>query len=40
MPLVITRENIKAEIFDKNITPASTVCTGDYAAGCKELGIQ
>ncbi|KQQ79780.1 MULTISPECIES: sugar ABC transporter substrate-binding protein [Aureimonas] len=40
VPLVITRENIKAEIFDKNITPASTVCTGDYAAGCKELGIQ
>jgi D-xylose transport system substrate-binding protein len=40
VPLVITKENIKAEIFDKNITPAATVCTGDYASACKELGIQ
>ncbi|WP_182422125.1 sugar ABC transporter substrate-binding protein [Aureimonas sp. ME7] len=40
VPLVITKENIKAEIFDKNITPASTVCTGDYAPACKAMGIQ
>ena len=40
VPTVVTRENIKAEIFDKGIATAADICTGEYAAGCKELGIQ
>lgn len=40
VPAVVTRENIKAEIFDKGITPAADICTGRYAAGCAELGIK
>ena len=40
VPAVITAENIKAEIFDKGITPVADVCTGDYAEACTALGIQ
>jgi D-xylose transport system substrate-binding protein len=40
VPVVVTRDNIKAEIFDKNLAKASDVCTGVYAEGCKELGIE
>ena len=40
VPAVVTRENIKAEIFDKGITTAAEVCTGRYAEGCAELGIK
>ena len=39
MPAVVTRENIKAEIFDKGINKAEEICTGRYAEGCKKLGI-
>ena len=39
MPAVVTRENIKAEIFDKGINTAEEICTGRYAEGCAELGI-
>ncbi|CAI9120849.1 ABC transporter substrate-binding protein [Brytella acorum] len=39
VPAVITAENIKAEIFDKGIEKPETVCTGNYADGCKKLGI-
>jgi len=39
VPALITRENIKAEIFDKGIAKASDVCTGTYAAACTALGI-
>lgn len=39
VPAVITAENIKAEIFDKGIQTPAQVCTGEYAEGCKELGI-
>ena len=39
VPAVVTAENIKAEIFDKGITSAEEVCTGEYAEGCKALGI-
>ena len=28
VPVVVTRDNIKAEIFDKGIAEASTICTG------------
>ena len=40
VPVVVTRENLKAEIFDKGINTAEEVCTGRYAEGCAELGIQ
>jgi D-xylose transport system substrate-binding protein len=40
IPVVVTRENIKAEIFDKKLNTAAEVCTGAYADGCKELGIE
>ena len=40
MPAVVTRENLKAEIIDKGIASAEELCTGRYAEGCKELGIQ
>ena len=40
VPVVVTRENLKAEIFDKGINTAEEICTGRYAEGCAELGIQ
>jgi D-xylose transport system substrate-binding protein len=40
VPAVITAENIKAEIFDKGITPVADVCTGDYVEACDKLGIK
>ena len=39
IPAVVTQENIKAEIFDKKIQTADQICTGEYADGCKKLGI-
>ncbi|MEB5920557.1 ABC transporter substrate-binding protein [Franconibacter daqui] len=39
-PAVVTKENIKAEIFDKKIQTPAQVCTGEYAEECKALGIQ
>lgn len=39
VPAVVTRENIKAEIFDKGIQTTEEVCTADYLDACKELGI-
>ncbi|AUH65736.1 ABC transporter substrate-binding protein [Paracoccus zhejiangensis] len=39
VPAVVTRENIKAEIFDKGIQTAEQICTADYADACAELGI-
>ena len=39
VPAVVTAENIKAEIFDKKIQTAEQICTGEYADGCKKLGI-
>jgi len=39
IPVVVTRENIKAEIFDKGIASPEKICTGEYAEGCRELGI-
>lgn len=40
VPAVVTRENIKAEIFDSGIQSAAEVCTDEYAAACAELGIE
>lgn len=39
VPAVVTRENIKAEIFDKGIQTPEEVWTADYADACRELGI-
>lgn len=40
VPVVLTRENLKEEIVDFGIQTAEELCTGRYAEGCKELGIQ
>ena len=40
VPAVVTRDNLKAEIVDKGITPAAELCVDRYAEGCKERGIQ
>lgn len=39
VPAVVTAENIKAEIFDKGIQKPEEICTGEYAEGCRKLGI-
>ena len=44
VPALVTADNLKAEIVDKQvdgkpITPASALCTGRYADGCKKLGL-
>ena len=43
-PTLVTAENLKAEIVDKDINgkpieAASVLCTSRYAEGCKKLGI-
>jgi D-xylose transport system substrate-binding protein len=38
-PAVVTAENLKAEIIDKNIVTAKELCVDRYAEGCKKLGI-
>ncbi|MEV0346701.1 sugar ABC transporter substrate-binding protein [Nonomuraea sp. NPDC050680] len=40
VPTVVTKENIKAVLFDSGIMKAGEVCTGEYAKGCAELGIK
>ncbi|MEY8099312.1 sugar ABC transporter substrate-binding protein [Falsihalocynthiibacter sp. S25ZX9] len=40
VPAVVTRENIKEIVFDSGVTSAADVCTGRYADGCAELGIE
>jgi D-xylose transport system substrate-binding protein len=40
VPAVVIRENLKAEIIDKKIQTAAELCTGRYAEGCKQLGIE
>ena len=40
VPAVVTKDNIKSEIFDKGINTAAEICTGRYAEGCTALGIQ
>jgi len=39
-PTVVTKKNIKAELFDSGLYKAADVCTGVYAAGCTKLGIK
>jgi D-xylose transport system substrate-binding protein len=38
-PTVITQQNLKSEIVDKNIAPKSQLCTAEYAEACTKLGI-
>jgi D-xylose transport system substrate-binding protein len=38
-PVVVTRDNIKAEIFDAGIHAPGQVCTSEYAEACRALGI-
>ena len=38
-PTLVTAENLKTEIVDTKIAPASDLCTGRYSAGCSKLGI-
>lgn len=40
VPVVVTRENIKAEIFDKDLADPSETCVDRYTEGCQELGIE
>lgn len=39
VPAVVTKDNIKAEIFDKNIQTVDQICTGMYVQPCKDAGI-
>jgi len=39
VPAVVTRENIKKEMFDSGVASAETICVDRYVEGCKELGI-
>ena len=39
VPVIVTSENLKAEIIDKKIATADQLCGGRYAEGCKKLGI-
>lgn len=39
VPAVVTAENLKAEIIDKNIVKAEALCVDRYVDGCKKLGI-
>lgn len=36
---VVTQKNIKSAIFDSGLQQASKICTSQYAAACKKLGI-
>ena len=38
-PTLVTAKNLKAEIIDKKINKPSELCTSEYAAACKKLGI-
>jgi D-xylose transport system substrate-binding protein len=38
-PTLVTQQNLKAEIIDKKINTAADLCTAEYAAACKKLGI-
>lgn len=38
-PVVVTRDNLKAEIFDSGVLKPEQVCTQDYIAACQAAGI-
>lgn len=39
VPTVVTAQNLKAEIIDKNIATAEAICVGRSLEGCRRLGI-
>ena len=39
-PVAVTKDNIKDTIIKDGFWSADEICTGDYAAACKEAGIQ
>jgi D-xylose transport system substrate-binding protein len=39
-PIAVTKENINDTIIKDGFWKASEICTGQYAAGCKDAGIQ
>lgn len=39
VPAVVTRDNIKAEIFDAGIQTTDEVCTAEYVDACRDLGL-
>jgi D-xylose transport system substrate-binding protein len=39
VPTVVTKENVKKEMFDSGLMKASDVCTSAYKAQCDKLGI-
>ena len=39
-PVVVTRDNLKAEIFDSGILKVEQVCTPEYAEPCKAIGLR
>ena len=38
-PTVVTRSNLKAEIFDSGILKVEQVCTPEYAGPCRAMGL-
>jgi D-xylose transport system substrate-binding protein len=39
-PIAVTKDNIQDTIVKDGFWKASQICTGQYAAGCKDAGIQ
>ena len=39
-PVAVTKDNINDTIVKDEFWTADEICTGKYAAGCKEAGIQ
>ena len=38
-PILVTQDNLKAEIIDKKINTPADLCTKEYAKACQKLGI-
>ena len=39
-PVAVTKDNVKSTVVDRRVRQrASELCTGAYAAACKEAGI-
>ena len=38
-PIAVTKDNVKSTVIADGFVTASELCTGAYAAACKEAGI-
>jgi len=38
-PTLVTKENVKTELFDKKIVAPGDICTPTYAAACSAIGV-